>query len=90
MVRSKDGWSQVKSLRDADKREMFDARILGSGEFVEQVIKEASFHVKYQFSENERGQKVEDYIAAVCKQENINIKEPVPELADSMFPGRAR
>ena len=75
LVRSKGGWSQVKSLRRADDREMSDARILGSGEFVEQIVKEASIQVKYQFSENERRRKVEEYIATVCKQENLNIKE---------------
>jgi REP element-mobilizing transposase RayT len=75
LVRSKGGWSQVKSLRRTDDREMFDARILGSGEFVEQIVKEASIQVKYQYSENERMRKVEDYIATVCKQENLNIKE---------------
>ena len=75
LVRSKGGWSQVKSLRRTDDREMFDARILGSGEFVEQIVKEASIQVKYQYSENERMRKVEDYIATVCKRENLNIKE---------------
>lgn len=75
LVRSKGGWSQVKSLRRADDREMSDARILGSGEFVEQIVKEASNHVKFQFSKNERRRNVEEYIATVCKQENLNIKE---------------
>jgi REP element-mobilizing transposase RayT/RNA:NAD 2'-phosphotransferase (TPT1/KptA family) len=75
LVRSKGGWSQVKSLRGADSDEKFDARMLGSGEFVEQIIKEASTVVKYQFTENERKQNVEKYITDVCKQENLNTKE---------------
>lgn len=75
LVRSKGGWSQVKSLRSADGGENFDARILGSGEFVEQIVKEASTAVKYQFTENERKQNVEKYIADVCKQENLSIEE---------------
>ena len=75
LVRSKGGWSQVKSLRSADGGENFDARILGSGEFVEQIVKEASTVVKYQFTENERKQNVEKYIADVCKQENLSIEE---------------
>jgi len=75
LVRSKGGWSQVKSMRRAEEREMSDARILGSGEFVEQIIKEASIHVKYQFTESERKRNVEEYIAAVCRQDNLNIKE---------------
>ena len=75
LVRSKGGWSQVKSLRGADRGEKSDARILGSGEFVEQIIKEASTVVKYQFTANERKQNVEKYIADVCKQEKLNMKE---------------
>lgn len=75
LVRSKGGWSQVKSMRRRDEREMSDARILGSGEFVEQIVKEASIHVKYQFTERERKRNVEEYIAAVRRQDNLNIKE---------------
>ena len=75
LVRSKGGWSQVKSLRSADGGENFDARILGSGEFVEQIVREASTVVKYQFTEKERKQNVEKYIADVCKQENLSIEE---------------
>ena len=75
LVRSIGGWSQVKSMRRTDAREMSDARILGSGEFVEQIIKEASVNVKYQFTESERRRNVEEYITTVCKKENLNIKE---------------
>lgn len=75
LVRSKGGWSQVKSMRRADFREKSDARILGSGEFVEQVVREASIKVKYQFTQNERKRKAEKYIAEVCKQERLNIIE---------------
>ena len=75
LVRSKGGWSQVKSMRHANDREKSDARILGSGEFVEQIVKEASIHVKYQFTESERKRNVEEYIATVCRQYNLNIKE---------------
>jgi REP element-mobilizing transposase RayT len=75
LVRSKGGWSQVKSMRRSDDREMFDARILGSGEFVEDILKEASVNVKYQFTERERKQEIEEYIADVCNQKNINMKE---------------
>ena len=75
LIRSKGGWSQVKSLRRSDDREMSDARILGSGDFVEQIVKEASVNVKYQFTERERKREVEAYIADVCMRKNINMKE---------------
>jgi hypothetical protein len=41
LVRSQGGWSEVKSLRRRAGREMADERILGSGNFVERVIREA-------------------------------------------------
>jgi len=77
LVRSMGGWSKVKSMRSKDAREMFDARILGGGDFVDQIIKEASINVKYQFSESERTRNVKKYIATVCKKEKLTIKELV-------------
>jgi putative transposase len=41
LIRSMGGWSAVKSLRRSGDREKGDARILGSSEFVMQVIGEA-------------------------------------------------
>jgi len=75
LVRSKGGWSQVKSMRSIDPREKFDARVLGGGDFVDQIIKDASIKVKYQFTESERSRHVEKYISTICKKENITIKE---------------
>ena len=75
LVRSLGGWSQVKSMRRADDRELHDPRILGSGEFVEQMIKEASVKAKYQFPANQNIQEIEEYISKMCQQENISIKE---------------
>ncbi len=75
LVRSLGGWSQVKSMRRSNERELHDPRILGSGEFVEQIIKEASEKAKYQFPKNEDMQEVEEYITKMCRQEKINITE---------------
>jgi REP element-mobilizing transposase RayT len=75
LIRSKGGWSQVKSIRRNEDREMFDARILGSGDFVDQIIKEAAVNVKYQFTESKRKRKVEEYIATICEKENLTINE---------------
>jgi len=44
----------VKALRRAGERELSDDRILGSGDFVEQIIKEAEANVRYQFSVKEQ------------------------------------
>ncbi|NVM21605.1 MAG: hypothetical protein HWN68_07480 [Desulfobacterales bacterium] len=63
------------SLRRHGHRELSDERILGSGDFVERVIKEADESLKYEFSESELKRKVERCIEDACKKENINIKE---------------
>ncbi len=75
LIRSKGGWSKVKSLRGKDGFEMSDARILGSGDFVEEITKEASANVKYQFAESERKKRVEEYIATTCEKEGLTPDE---------------
>jgi hypothetical protein len=41
LIRSKGGWSQVESARRRGQKEEYDERILGSGEFVTAIFKEA-------------------------------------------------
>ena len=48
LIRSLGGWSIVKAMRNSGLKEKSDARILGSGAFVTQVIKHAEEKVKYQ------------------------------------------
>ena len=52
LIRSLGGWSDVISMRRHGGRELSDERILGNGDFVEQIIKEADDRVKQQFPEN--------------------------------------
>ena len=50
-------------------------RILGSGDFVERVLKETDETLTYQFPTMQRGQKVKKFIRRVCKKENVNIEK---------------
>jgi REP element-mobilizing transposase RayT/predicted HTH domain antitoxin len=75
LVRSLGGWSQVKSMRRKGDRELSDERILGSGEFAERMLNEASAKVKYQLTESERMQKADEFMTAVCHKENVSITE---------------
>ena len=75
LIRSSGGWSAVKALRRSGDREMSDDRILGSGEFVEQIIKDAQAAVRYQFSVKEHPGKIDEIIARECKNEKVSIKE---------------
>ena len=75
LIRSLGGWSAVKAMRRSGDRELSDDRILGSGEFVERVIKEAEAKIKYQLPVKEHHQKIDEYIAHLCKSENVSIAE---------------
>ena len=75
LIRSQGGWSAVKALRRSGQRELSDARILGSGEFVERMIKEAEARIKYQLPVKEQNQKIDQFITKVCKNEKISINE---------------
>ena len=75
LIRSMGGWSQVKSIRLLGMRESSDERILGSGEFIDYLLKDVAQKVKHQFSGQDRLKKVEQFISNICIQEGINIKE---------------
>jgi putative transposase len=75
LIRSLGGWSAVKALRRAGERELSDDRILGSGKFVEQVLKEAEGNVKYQLPVKEQGRKIDEFITQLCQNAKVSIKE---------------
>ncbi|MFC1812365.1 transposase [Thermodesulfobacteriota bacterium] len=75
LIRSMGGWSQVKSIRLSGMRERSDERILGNGEFVDHLLKKVDKKIEYQFQGHDRLKKVEQFIAKMCKQEKMNIKE---------------
>jgi putative transposase len=65
----------VKALRRAGNRELGDDRILGSGEFVKQVLKEAEGNVKYQLPVKQQDRKIDEFITQLCQNEKVSIKE---------------
>ena len=75
LIRSLGGWSAVKAMRRSGDRELSDDRILGSGEFVERIIKEADAKIKYQLPVKEQDQKINEFITKVCKSEKVSVKE---------------
>ncbi|MFC1869320.1 hypothetical protein ACFL0H_14470 [Thermodesulfobacteriota bacterium] len=75
LIRSLGGWSAVKAMRRSRDRELSDERILGSGEFVERIIKEAEARIKYQLPAKEHPRIIDEYIGNLCKNEGISVKE---------------
>ncbi len=73
LVRSVGGWSEVKSQRRWG--ELSDERILGSGAFVERIMREAEARTQRQHAATGRGQKTERLVAEACKKHTVSITE---------------
>jgi REP element-mobilizing transposase RayT len=75
LVRSLGGWSEVISLRRRGARELADERILGSGYFVERILKEADEKVRQQYSRRERPSELKRLIGELCRKQNVSMTE---------------
>jgi hypothetical protein len=75
LIRSLGGWSAVKAIRRTGERELSDDRILGSGEFVERLIKKADAKVKFQLPVSGNCQTIDEVISNICKTEKVSIDE---------------
>lgn len=74
LVRSQGGWTAVKDMLRQGVREKSDERILGSGEFVQQLIQHCGTERKRQFSRKENLELAVRYIKRECKDEKVEIK----------------
>ena len=88
LIRSMGGWSVVKAMRKSGIKEDSDERILGSGEFVSEMIKQADKKVKFQLPRPERQKAIKAEIKIVCKSEEVteamlqsgSRRPPLPQL----------
>jgi REP element-mobilizing transposase RayT len=74
LIRSLGGWSTVKSLRRSGVEEKGDARILGSSEFVNQVLDEADRQVRHQLTGEDLVSAARDIIRSGCLNHRISTK----------------
>lgn len=74
LIRSQGGWTAVKDMIREGIREKSDERILGSGEFVQQLIQQADEERKKQFVGRTSLEIAIDYIMSECKNSEIDIK----------------
>jgi putative transposase len=75
LVRSLGGWSEVVSLRSSKQQLLTDERILGSGDFVEKILKDADERFRCQIrAKNQRGS-MQQIIEDMCRKKKINIME---------------
>ncbi len=66
LIRSLGGWSQVLSLRGKGKNTEHDTRVLGSGDFVGEILKEADKKVRRQLGSKERERVIDRRIKEEC------------------------
>ena len=75
LVRSQGGWSQVMGLRRRGEQESSDERILGSGDFVESLLREAEERELRQLRIKRSGKTIADIIMEECQARSVSIKE---------------
>lgn len=75
LVRSSGGWSQVLAMRRRGEKDAFDERILGSGDFVSDVMKEAEEAQLRQLKVKRAGKTIEELIKEECKKKGIMVAE---------------
>ncbi len=75
LVRSLGGWSQVLGLRRQSDREESDERVLGSGDFVQAILREAEERQLRQTRLRKRGKGIEDIIREESERRQVSSEE---------------
>lgn len=75
LVRSLGGWSQVQSAQRKGQKTEYDERILGNGDFVTAIFKEAEEKQMRQFKIRRTGLTIAGIIEKECKTARISEKE---------------
>jgi putative transposase len=75
LIRSKGGWSEVIAARRSGRKEEYDERILGTGDFVNVILKEAEEKTKHQLKLRRSGTTLEGIIEEECKRGRISPRE---------------
>lgn len=75
LIRSHGGWSQVLSMRRKKLKEEADERILGSGDFVHEILKEAEEKQLRQLKLRQSGLNIAEIISQECRKSKISPEE---------------
>ena len=63
------------SLRGKKEKELHDARILGGGDFVEGIIREADKKLSRQLKQRGKERTIDEVIKKMCKEEGVKEEE---------------
>jgi putative transposase len=75
LIRSQGGWSQVLAMRRRGRKEDDDERILGSGDFVDRILKEAEDRHLRQLKARRAGEAIEKIMEEACRKQGISLQE---------------
>jgi hypothetical protein len=75
LIRSLGGWSEVLSLRRRGEKAVSDERILGSGEFIEQLLSEAEEKVKETLGWRGRVPDLPTLLSKISREEGVEGRE---------------
>jgi putative transposase len=75
LIRSRGGWSEVVSARRKGQREEYDERILGSGDFVNEILKEAEKKQLRQMKIRRSGKTLNNIIQEECAKSQVSLTE---------------
>jgi hypothetical protein len=75
LIRSRGGWSQVVSARRRGQREESDERILGSGDFVNAILREAEEKTRRQLKLKRTDKTLTRIIEEECKKGRTGANE---------------
>lgn len=74
LVRSAGGWSEVLSMRKRGERQFSDERILGSGEFVEEVLGDVGDAQKEMMPMRLRQVEAEEMLGRECSEKGLSLE----------------
>ena len=75
LIRSQGSWSRVLAMRRRGQKEEFDERILGGGDFVNNILKEAEDSHMCQLKAKRSGKTIEKLIEEECRKRGISPLE---------------
>jgi len=75
LVRSLGGWAEVRGIRQRADRVVADARILGTGPFVERMLAAGEARLQMQHTRAQRLREVQGLLRQVCQREGISAEE---------------
>ena len=75
LIRSRGGWAEVVAMRQRGERTFTDERVLGSGEFVEGLVRSADERLQQQAARRQNSKGLAGYIEKECYRAGISVQE---------------